>query len=153
MEAVYATSDVLSNRIHSGTRDHYEVVGDTIVGASMKQETFGVWLGRQLVRREWTQADLARRTGISSGRISEWVRGTRLPNSESAVRLADALHENPDYVLALTGHRPGAFTDDDPDTAALISLIRKIHWDDFKRSLARKVLEAMLNGPPAAGAR
>lgn len=108
----------------------------------MKHESFGAWLGRQLLRREWSQADLARATGISSGRISEWVRGTRLPNSESAIRLADALHEDPDYVLALSGHRPAALTDDDPEIAAVVATVRKIRWT-AARSPIRTMLEEM----------
>lgn len=117
----------------------------------MKHETFGVWLARQLRRREWTQADLARHTGISSGRISEWVRGTRLPNSESAIRLADALHEDADYVLALSGHRPNAFAEDDPETAAMVALVRKIRWDEPARTWIRDLLESIAKKPPPGG--
>jgi transcriptional regulator with XRE-family HTH domain len=134
MEGFYTASDVLSNMLY---REQ-----DIAKGGTMQQESFGVWLARQLRRREWTQADLARQTGISSGRISEWVRGTRLPNSESAIRLADALHEDADHVLALSGHRPNAFAEDDPETAAVVATVRNIRWTEARDPI-RTMLEQM----------
>lgn len=114
---------------------------------------FGSWLAQQLKRHDWTQADLARKSGLSQGRISDWVNGKRLPNPESCDRLADALGADVYYVLRLAGHVPPTISDEDPDTAALVSLVRKVPWDDFKRRLVRNILESLLNDRPPAGAQ
>jgi transcriptional regulator with XRE-family HTH domain len=66
------------------------------------------WLRRQLERREWSAADLARHAGIPSGRISEWLSRKRNPSSASCIRLADVFDADPDDVLALAGHRPAS---------------------------------------------
>lgn len=64
------------------------------------------WLKGQLRRREWTQADLARRMAVSTGTISRWARGERIPTPESCDRLADVLGVDLDTVLGVAGHRP-----------------------------------------------
>src|SRR5690242_15637061 len=72
-------------------------------GENVPEPTFGAWSQRQLERREWTQSDLSRRSGISHGRISDWVRDVRLPNPDSCDKLADALGIELDEVLARAG--------------------------------------------------
>ncbi len=49
------------------------------------------WLQRELDRREWTQSDLSRRVGSSTGVVNQWVNGVRVPAPESCKRLADVL--------------------------------------------------------------
>lgn len=68
---------------------------------------FAQWLQRQIERREWDQARLARETRSSSGAVSMWLTGQRVPSPKSIERIADALDFDPDYVLALAGHRSG----------------------------------------------
>lgn len=118
-----------------------------------RDENLAQWLGRQLRRHEWTQADLSRKSGLSQGRISDWLAGKRLPNPESCDKLADALGDDPDYVLKLAGHRPHAYIQDDPETAAIIALVRKVKWDARSREWIRSTLEAMIKLPPAGGAK
>lgn len=72
----------------------------------MDGETFPEWLKRQLLRREWTQADLARRLETSPGIVSHWIRGERVPSPESCERLAEAFARDVDEVLTRAGHRP-----------------------------------------------
>ncbi len=47
----------------------------------------------------WTQAELARRTGLSSAAISQIESGDRNPSGEVAARLAEALRVTADYLL------------------------------------------------------
>lgn len=80
------------------------------------------WLRRQLTRREWSAADLARRLDVPSARVSEWISGKRRPNPQTCIRLADALGVDPDTVLAIAGHRitPAPLEDPKADLVALI---------------------------------
>jgi transcriptional regulator with XRE-family HTH domain len=95
----------------------------------------------QLTRNEWTAADLARRTGISPSRISEWLAGKRRPSSESCLKLADAFNADPDYVLALAGHRePAEPLAPDDARSRIIALVKRVQ---MSRSQAEG-LEAML---------
>jgi transcriptional regulator with XRE-family HTH domain len=106
-------------------------------------ESFHAWLRRQLQRRDWSQADLARRMNAATGAVSNWVRGERIPNPQSCERLADVLGEDPDFVLTLAGHRPPDPSDDDPRIGQLVTLARKmpsheldelIKWAEFRLS-------------------
>ena len=85
------------------------------------------WIGRQLERRDWSAADLSRRTGIGSGRISEWMTGKRRPSPASCLRLADVFNVDPDDVLALAGHREASFPlqADEPRTR-IVNLVRRV---------------------------
>jgi len=44
-----------------------------------------------LAHRKATQADLAERLGVSQQMVSKWVRGTRDPKIETALKIAGAL--------------------------------------------------------------
>ena len=68
-------------------------------------EQIGPWIRRQLARREWNAAELSRRMGVGSGRLSEWIGGKRIPNPASCMRLADVFDVDPDVVLTIAGHR------------------------------------------------
>jgi transcriptional regulator with XRE-family HTH domain len=85
------------------------------------------WIRRQLDRQEWSAADLARHSGIPPSRISEWLSGKRTPSSASCLKLADAFNADPDYVLALAGHRPPTppLQPQDPRTE-LIALLKRV---------------------------
>ena len=85
------------------------------------------WMRRQLARNEWTAADLSRRVGMSAGRISEWLSGKRQPNPASCLRIADAFNADPDYVLALAGHRLQPAEPQPDDTRAeLIAMLNRV---------------------------
>jgi transcriptional regulator with XRE-family HTH domain len=82
-----------------------------IMGADDRPVTksVGDWLTAELRRRGWTQADLARRTGLSRGTISKYLRPPdhphhRAPDFASLARIADALGvPSLDAVAAATG--------------------------------------------------
>jgi transcriptional regulator with XRE-family HTH domain len=90
-------------------------------------EDFPSWLKRQLARREWSAAELARRMGVGPARVSEWLAGKYLPNPASCLRLADALNVDADEVLALAGHREPTepLAPDDPH-ARIIALVKRV---------------------------
>ena len=107
----------------------------------------GAWIRNELAHRDWTAADLARRLGVSSGRISEWSSGRYTPSPASCLRLAEVFTADPDQVLALAGHRAVAPPPEDAK-ARLITLIQRVDmtptqiagleamltaWDDAQR--------------------
>lgn len=64
-------------------------------------------VGRLTLAREnlrWTQADLAKATGLQPAAISHFECGQRLPSLPNAVKLADALRVSLDW---LTGRNDG----------------------------------------------
>ena len=106
-----------------------------------RSEDLGAWMRRQLARREWNAAELARRSGIGSGRISEWMTGKNRPNPESCLRLADVFNVDPDIVLTLAGHRVATspLPADDAKTR-IIELVRRAPMTESQAA----GLEAML---------
>lgn len=105
--------------------------------------SFGTWLAQQLKRNEWTQADLARKSHLSQGRISDWLNNKRRPSPASCDKLADALNVAVDDVLTMAGHRPKSDGDDDPQAAAMIALIRKTRWTEERAEPVRAMLASM----------
>lgn len=99
----------------------------------MGEPSFGQWLARQLVRREWSGADLSRRLGTGTSTVSMWIRDVRNPSPASSERIADALGVDRDVVLSLAGHRP-LDEEVDPDSPAgrIHSLVDRIEWTDEK---------------------
>src|SRR3954470_4506219 len=94
-----------------------------------------------MARRGWSAAELSRRMGVSSGRVSEWIGGKRRPSSASSIRLADVFDVDPDVVLTLAGHRVATVPLPRDDTKArIIDLVRRVN---LTRSQAEG-LEAML---------
>jgi transcriptional regulator with XRE-family HTH domain len=104
---------------------------------------FGRWLQKQLDRREWNQAEFAAKAGVSSGRVSDWIREVRAPNLTSCEKIAETLGVSLDEVLIQAGHHHDPL--DNPEQAALISLLRRV---DLARNhngdLLRSMLEAMI---------
>lgn len=90
-------------------------------------QNIGAWIRRQMLRRGWTAAELARRMGVGSGRISEWIGGKRIPSSASCIRLADVFDADPDVVLTIAGHRVATepLSPDDPH-ARVIALVKRV---------------------------
>ena len=73
---------------------------------SERKPRFREWLLDQLASRDWRQADLARAIGVDPSQVSRWINGKDVPSAPNAIRLADALGADRDFVLDLTGHRP-----------------------------------------------
>lgn len=109
---------------------------------------FASWMRSQLKRNDWTAADLARRVSISPGRISEWLSGKRQPSSASCLRLADAFGADPDYVLALAGHRTPAepLPPDDP-RSRIIALVKRVQMTPQQAEGLEAMLRVWLEAP------
>ena len=65
--------------------------------------SFAYWFSGELRDRQMTQAEFARRAGLSSALVSNWVNGTRQPSLQSAQGIADALDIDVKLVLTKMG--------------------------------------------------
>lgn len=101
---------------------------------------FRAWLADELDEREWRPMDLARRVQPDNPQsmassISKWSRGIRQPDPASLERLAFVLGADPDYVLALGGHRrvsdAAPLSDRERRTADLAAMIRDLPQSDL----------------------
>ena len=104
-----------------------------------QQRTRGGWIREELAHRGWSGADLARRLGVSSGRVSEWSSGRYTPSPASCLRLAEVFAADADAVLALAGHRVAPPVPDDAK-ARLLRLIERVEMSPTQIA----GLEAML---------
>lgn len=55
-------------------------------------DTFIEWLQTELNQRNWTQADLARRSKVTQTHISRIMNGMRHPGPQAVTNIARALH-------------------------------------------------------------
>ncbi|MFD0373840.1 helix-turn-helix transcriptional regulator [Streptomyces sp. NPDC127112] len=62
-------------------------------------EDFGAWLGRQLRRRELTQAEFAEQLGLTRAAVSAWVTGRAQPRMELMSKIAELLDTDVSTVL------------------------------------------------------
>jgi transcriptional regulator with XRE-family HTH domain len=106
---------------------------------------FPAWFRRQLESREWSQAEFARRAGVSRNVVSQWANGARRPNTESAARIALALFIPLDEVLGAAGLRP-LNAADPPHIARFVWMIRHLRWDDDRIAGLTGLLEAWMDG-------
>ena len=89
--------------------------------------TFGDWLQSELNNRGWDQAELVRRSGISSAQISRLVTGGRDPGKDAIAGIARALRLPPEDVLRHAGILPPKNVNLTPgDRRALVELMDKI---------------------------
>lgn len=108
--------------------------------------SFASWLAHELARREWNQATFAKRGGFSTGAVSMWIRGERVPDPASCEKIADVFHTDPDMVLVFAGHRPNLddeLAPGDPRTD-LIALVRRVRWNPEREAAARALLEVWI---------
>ena len=65
----------------------------------LTRQEFGRKLYNEILKRNWSQSDLARKAGLPRDSISTYVRGKVLPTPLSLQKLADALGMEPHEVL------------------------------------------------------
>lgn len=88
---------------------------------------FGDWLQRELDNRGWDQAELSRRSGISSAQVSRIVTGGRRPGRDSIDGIARALRLPPEDVLRQAGILPPKNVNLSPgDRRALVETMDKL---------------------------
>jgi transcriptional regulator with XRE-family HTH domain len=110
-----------------------------------REKDFAAWLKRQLDRREWTAAELARRIEVSPTSVSRWVNGREVPSSNNARRIADAFYLEQDDVLTLAGHRDQdrPISPDDP-LSRLIRKLKRVTLNRDRENLLDQILDAYL---------
>lgn len=67
---------------------------------------FPEWLNDELQQRGWTQADLARKSGLTTAGISRILSGQRDPGPEALIAIAEALKLPPEHVFRKAGLLP-----------------------------------------------
>ena len=100
---------------------------------------FAHWFAAELRERRLSQADFARRAGISSGLVSSWVTGTRTPGIQSAQAIADGRDVDVRLVLAQLGLdlMPGA----DPDRARLVGMLNALALTPEREAMLASLLQ------------
>lgn len=68
--------------------------------------SFGEWLSKELEILYWSQADLARATGLSRAAISKLVSGESAPTPETLNSIAKALKKPPEDIFREAGLLP-----------------------------------------------
>ena len=51
-----------------------------------------------VLQKGMTQKEIAEKMGVHQPKVSEWLRGLRMPNSKSLVKLAYVLDEEPETL-------------------------------------------------------
>jgi len=118
--------------------------------------TFWEWMNQQVIRRQWSLADLGRETGIERRRLRAWVRGERRPSAASCDALAAACRADPNLVRRLAGRplKPTAGTNILPpkpespaDYAAAVEAMRalfdQVRWDEGRINRMTTLLRLM----------
>lgn len=59
--------------------------------SKIMNKNFSVWLSQMLERRGWSQAELARRTGVSTATVSRLLSKTRHPSAIMCDRFGETL--------------------------------------------------------------
>jgi transcriptional regulator with XRE-family HTH domain len=108
---------------------------------------FGRWLQRQLDRREWTQADFARKVNLSTGTVNHWITAKRIPDPPSCDRIADALFLDVQDVLRHAGHLSET-PDDSEHVRELIAMIRRVDWTPERLRFVSNVLRDLVDRKP-----
>src|SRR5687768_1901245 len=107
----------------------------------MKSENiFGKRLYAARTKREYSQEELATRTGLQPSAISHFETGTRKPSFENLKLLADALEVTSDYLLGRSDDPSGNSKEGDTvyrDYASLSGDQREIARE-FMASLAKR---------------
>ncbi len=95
---------------------------------------FNDWLLKQLQDREWSQADLARSSGITKGAISNYING-RIPDETALRKIAKALNLPADLVFEKAGVLPPK-PELSPIKRALIHLAENLPDSDIEVAIA-----------------
>jgi transcriptional regulator with XRE-family HTH domain len=109
-------------------------------------DAFAAWFQRELRRREWNQADAARRLGVSSSVVNRWFRGERLPDPRSCDTISDVFSVSIDQVLELAGHRPPmAPRDPSSPVPALQALVDRVTWTPERAATVDMILRGWID--------
>jgi transcriptional regulator with XRE-family HTH domain len=102
---------------------------------------FQTWLIQQLKERDWSQADLSRKSGLTRQAIANYIAG-RVPDEKSLRQIARAFKLSPITVFRVAGLLPS-----EPDTDEWVEeMSDKIVQikDPTRREMAKKLLDALV---------
>ena len=110
----------MANKVRSYT----SAVGDSSSDEALRpkhltKQEFGRRLYNLMVRKGWTQSELARQAGIARDSVSTYVRGRSLPEPLNLERLAKALGVSAAELLP--NHMESAIDDDAPSLELKVS--------------------------------
>lgn len=57
-----------------------------------------------ILQKGLTQKEIAEMVGVHQPKVSEWLRGVRMPNSKFLFKLADVLKEDPSILATKLKH-------------------------------------------------
>lgn len=105
------------------------------------RQVFSNWLQTQLTKRDWSQADLSKRSGLHRAIISKVLLGSSTPTPETLESIARGLDVPIEQVFRAAGILPPA-----PETDEMIeSLNHKINaLTPGARAIAERLLDALL---------
>lgn len=101
---------------------------------------FNDWLLSQLKERDWSQADLARYSGLTRGGVSNYING-RIPDESALRKIAKALKLSPEEVFRRAGLLPPLV--EDPWAEKMNHKINQLTGQ--RRELAERLLDALLD--------
>jgi len=90
---------------------------------------FNGWLLKELEKRDWTQSDLARASGLSRGFISNLLNDMRQPGADACVAIAAALKIPPEVVLRKAGILPEK-SENSPRADEALHLFNQLNEND-----------------------
>lgn len=104
-------------------------------------ETFNEWLENELKKRSWNQNQLAKRSGLAHGTISNILNNNKGFGPESLLAIARALKIPPETIFRAVGWLPESkdFTKDQELILHYYSLL-----DQDKKEIVIKLIESML---------
>jgi transcriptional regulator with XRE-family HTH domain len=107
-------------------------------------EQFVNWLQEELDDRGWSQAELARRSKMTTATISHIFTGERRPGPETCTGIATALKYPPEVVFRKAGLLP----EEDPiETDIKIRAYKIARLDDQDREEIDRLIEIKLERP------
>lgn len=101
---------------------------------------FNDWLLERLKENGWSQADLARHSGLTRGAISNYVNG-RVPDEVALRKIAKAFNIPPENIFRVAGVLPQ--TTDDPWINEIAYKLKML--DDSRRNLVDKFIKMLLD--------
>ena len=112
---------------------------------------FRQWLEDELKRRGWSQADLARASGLNSGYLSRILNMERQVGPQTCRNIARAMGLPPETVFRRAGLLPPEVNSDAPERRELLYLFEQLPEDgrEMLLALARTVVcERVPKYPP-----
>ena len=103
---------------------------------------FSAWLIQQMKERDWSQADLARKTNLTRQAIANYVAG-RIPDEKALHQIARAFKLSPVLVFRNAGLLP-AEPDTDEWVEEMSNKIGQIK-NPSRREMAKKLLDVLVD--------